>query len=254
MGELVPDEVLDVGQLACLQDIHLGQKQDDVRGVAAESPDELDVVPGQRRIDTHGDQGQPHVREPIQGGLRVVLQNALETRSIDEANLSKTLERRQFHANGLDPLGIAGIPIFGGELRNAVDRDLLGSSVRVTHLRPLARAVLDLSDGRRHGDRPDRQQRSAEKLIQEGALSGLEAAQDGDVQNPLFPERPAACQKIAEGGDPATLADPTDLLEHPACILARLRYLPVFRHPVLLCARVSSGSATMTAPAPSVPR
>lgn len=110
-GQLCPDELLHLRALPLPQHVYLRQQQGDVRCVAAEVADQFDVALGQRGIHTHRHQGQPHVGEPIQGGLRVVGEDTVQPRRIHEADAPVGFHLGQFDAHPGDLLGIPRIVV-----------------------------------------------------------------------------------------------------------------------------------------------
>ena len=71
-----PDHLL---EFRCAQEIGLGQQYSNLRSVPAKALQKFDVALGKGLVDAHGHQREAHIRQPVQGGLRVVREGALQT-------------------------------------------------------------------------------------------------------------------------------------------------------------------------------
>src|ERR1035441_4985947 len=208
------NELPHLDALIFIQDVNLREKKRDVGGVSAQVSDQLDVVLRERRVDADRDQSQPHVRKPFQGSIRIVLEDALEPRRVDEPNPPVAIHRRKLDAHASNLLEILRVPTFRNEIADPIHGRLFSAAIGKQNLGSLVSPPLDLGDDGRDRDHSDRQQRPAEKMIEKTALSGLEAPQDGYVQRLLLREGAAAFEKILQRGDLMAFAQVLDRAEH----------------------------------------
>ena len=123
-------------------------------------------------------------------------------------------------------LGILRILCLGNELGDLVNAHIFNMSIAEMNRGPFAWAFLNL---RHHGgDRNDahRQQRPAEKVVQQRAFAGLEAPKNSDVQEVLFREGPTAFEEILERDYLTAVTDFADAIERSVHDILR----PDFTH------------------------
>ena len=184
--DLILDEPDDLSLLSRIEDIHFGEQYRNIRCESAEIPHELNVMLGERNVGTHGDKRQTDVGQPLDRCGGVVFENTLESGRIDEPDTV-------FHRGHLNPHDRHAFPIrwvlfFGDKLVHMLYGNHMCAAVEKTDFGALFRPVLNLNDDSRHGNNADGQHRTSEELIQKTALTGLEPAEDRDIQNFFFSE------------------------------------------------------------------
>lgn len=80
--ELFSDEILNLRPLTVAEEVDLHQQKRNVWSIAAELPNQFDVMLGKRRVYAHSDQRQAHIAQPIERSLCTVFQDALQSRRI----------------------------------------------------------------------------------------------------------------------------------------------------------------------------
>ena len=162
------------------------------------------------RVDPDGDQCQTHVGQPFERRIGVVLEDAIETRGIDKPNPPVTLHGWQFHAHADTPFAFSGFSASEMNSLICAQRHLFRAAVLKFHIRPFLGAVLNFRHRRSDRDYPDWQQRTADEVIQEAALPRFEPAENRNVEDFVFSERPAARQEVLKRGDLVAAADLRD--------------------------------------------
>jgi hypothetical protein len=94
--QLFVNEAFHLGPLIRGERIDFGQQDRDVGCKSAQAADQFDVVRGKRRIDPHRDQRQARVWQPLRGRIRVVLEDAVEPRRVDETDTAIAFHRGHF--------------------------------------------------------------------------------------------------------------------------------------------------------------
>ena len=177
------------------QEVGLGQQYGDLRCVLVKALQQVDVALRKRRVDAHRHQCQPHIRQPVQGRLRVVRERALQTRRIDELQAAKPAQFRQLHRNQVDLFDVLRIFLLGNVGADLVERNLRVVAVPVMNSRLFASAVADFRDHGSNRHHPDRKDPASDEVVQETALAGLEPPQHGDADFVLPRRCPRACEK-----------------------------------------------------------
>ena len=107
--QLLANEAFDLAPLIRGECIDFGQQDRDVGGKAPQVADQFDVVMRKRRIDSHRDQCQSRVWQPLRGRIRVVLEDAIEPRRVDETDTAIAVHRGHFEMDRGNLLRITGI-------------------------------------------------------------------------------------------------------------------------------------------------
>src|SRR5439155_20479000 len=100
-----------------------------------------------------------------------------------------------------DLLCIPGILFFSNNCIETVQPNHLVAAVKEPDIRSFLRSILNLNHNRGNRNDANGQNGSSEKLVQETALAGLEPAEDRNIQDFFFRERPTAFDELVQRGD-----------------------------------------------------
>lgn len=86
-------------------------------------------------------------------------------------------------------------------------------SIEKVNVGPFAWALLNFRDHGGDGNEADRQERPADKMVEQRTLTGFETPEDSDVQSLLLREGPAALEEVLKRADLIPITDLTDSIE-----------------------------------------